>query len=45
MQLNGRFQLNGIVEETDNIFWDFGMVPPSEAGWTTEHIYDTEGTI
>ena len=42
--LNWLFQLNGIVEETDNIFWDFGDGTTSEAGWTTEHIYDTEGT-
>ena len=41
--MNWLFQLNGIEEDTDNVFWDFGDGTTGEDGWTTEHIYATEG--
>ena len=41
--LNWLFQLNGIEEDTDNVFWDFGDGTTGEDGWTTEHIYATDG--
>ena len=41
--LNWLFQLNGIEEETDNVFWDFGDGTTGEGGWLTEHLYETDG--
>ena len=41
--LNWLFQLNGIEEDTDNIFWDFGDGTSGESNWLTEHVYAEEG--
>ena len=41
--LNWLFQLNGLEEETDNIFWDFGDGTSGDASWVTEHTYETDG--
>ncbi|MEC7653659.1 MAG: Kazal-type serine protease inhibitor domain-containing protein, partial [Bacteroidota bacterium] len=41
--LNWLFQLNGIEEDTDNIFWDFGDGTSGESNWLTEHVYSEAG--
>ena len=41
--LNWLFQLNGIEEDTDNIFWDFGDGTSGESNWLTEHVYSEDG--